>query len=291
MDIATILGLLAQAGLSVYGETQGAALDAASRERLERILREYEGLEVPELQSLSAEQLGRPSSADVRADPALEATQRAMLAKLAGLSEQGFDVTDEAALNRSFSEAQGLAAGQRASIEREMAARGQLGGGAEWALKAQGAADASDRAAQAAKDRQAMMLQRRLQAMAQASDVSGAMRSQDVSEKSRRAAALDEVERYNAGARESTARYNATLPERAYQMQLQKLAGKSGQSGSLASLDRSDASNARDLYSGLGAAAYEAGRASSRRDPYARDPYGVERDELLYGKAIGRGTR
>ncbi len=93
--------------------------------------------------------------------------------------------------------------------------------------------------------------------MAAAGSEASAQRGQDVSEKARRAAALDEVERYNAASREAAARYNAQLPRQAWEMMLQKLAGRTGQLSALAGADRNQAQSERQLYSGLGGAAYE----------------------------------
>ena len=192
-------GAAAFAGLAA--EAIGAALKAGEIEKARALyaqaLAEYGDDLIPELEKVMAEKVTSEFQ-DVRASPQLVARQQALLDRLATFGEGGMTAADEAQQRAAMEAAGGVAARGAAQAEQLAARRGLLRSGLSQALgqdaAQQGAQQASDLAADLAGQRQ----QRQMAALQAMGGFMGQMRGQDWTEASGRAAALDEVNRFNA---------------------------------------------------------------------------------------------
>jgi hypothetical protein len=247
------IGPVLQAIGGLAGEGLAGQDDAAARAMLERILADYEGLQLPDV---GPELLGPSALGGVTADPELVAAQRLALAQLGGYTEDGITAADRAQMARTGNWAARQASRNQASIRDQMAARGMQNSGAAYALQQQAGQDASERSAQAALDMNAQGMRQRLAALGQTGEMAGRMRSQDVEERSRAAAARDEIQRYNASARERA-------PLNRWGMQMDVLRGKAGALSALSGNRSASADSTRQLWGGIGEAGSEAVRGFS----------------------------
>lgn len=273
-----LIALLAQLGISIGGEllsngqrNQGQSERDKADALLRQGLEEFQGIDVPELERLNAQELG-PSAYDaLSTDPRLADAQYAGLNSLDEvINGNGFSAEDIAYLNQLGAGQQRRAAQTRNAIDNDMAARGMSNSGASVAAKLGAGQQANEAQAQAGQATAAHGLSRRLAAIREKGQLAGNMRGQDFNEGAAKAGANDARSRYNAGARDSANRYNAGLAAQRYGMQLQRAQGMSGQLGGMAGQANRNsagydaaADRTQGLYSGLGSAAYRGVNAAS----------------------------
>ena len=88
--------------------------------------------------------------------------------------------------------------------------------------------------------------------------MAGQMGQRDFSEKARRAEAADKRAAYNTAARERANLFNANAPQQDFENRFRKAAGVSGALGNQAGFYGDQANSTRQLYAGMGKAAYDA---------------------------------
>ena len=163
----------------------------------EIILQKFQqaGLYTPELES--AIDLGVSKVSQIKEDAGLRDAQKGALELLTQRGKSGLMPEDRAALNQVRAEVQRDTEAKRQQILQNMQARGLAGGGAELAMQLQ-ASQAGANTASAEGDRLAAQAsQNALQAMVQGGQLAGNIRGQDFDVNSTRAAAEDEVNRFN----------------------------------------------------------------------------------------------
>lgn len=252
-------GLLAQLGLGALGEAAASADKATQQRILERMLKEFDGINLPDVKSIVAEELGPQAMEGVFADDELKGLEREALDEMLRVGRSGgLTLEDKAALNtiRGKTDRSVNAAHQR--IAEDMAARGQSGGGAELAMKLSANQGAAQRLGDEGLQIAGMAQRRARDAMLQGGQMASRMGERDFAEKARRAEAADRRAQYNAAARERANLYNANAPQQQFQNAMAKAAGKSGQMGQQANFFGNQAADTRQLYAGMGKAAYEA---------------------------------
>jgi hypothetical protein len=266
-----LLPLLASAGGAAANAVAGgigAAASAGDRERqkqlIEALLRDYDNLDVPELEQVAPSLLGPSAMEGVSTDPRLRGEELAVLERLGRLSETGDDAITKAALNKILTETGRQEAAGRNAVLDNMRARGVSGSGAELAAQLHNQQTSADRAQSAGLEAGAAAQKRMLDALANRGQLAGQIRRSDFGENSAKAAARDAISRYNAGATDRSKYYNAGLPAQQYQMNLQKLAGKSGVATGAARQAGESADRTAGAWAGVGSAANEAGAGLSR---------------------------
>jgi hypothetical protein len=239
-----ILGGLG-AATGILGGLFGASEEQKKREQAERLLREameqYDGMVPPEIQAYADQLLGPSAEAGVTSDPRYVQSQEDVLAKLQGISnEGGMDIQSQAALNDALRQTSQQEYSTRQRILDDMRRRGQ--GGSNQALVAQlvGAQAQADRAQSAGLNAAAASRQRALQALQQSGQLAGQLRGQDFSERTQAARAQDEINRYNAMARERGAQYRNALIQQQYQQRMQLANAKAGALTGQANAARAD---------------------------------------------------
>lgn len=247
------------------GKDEMAKSLGLSREALEELRRIYVptveeqkvNLVNPELAGLlGAEQLGPSSMEGVSTDPRLKNAQFKALEELAGLSQQGLGVEDQAAFNQLRRQAGAEAQAQQQSILNNAAAQGTLDSGNTLMAQLNASQAQANRLSQGAEAQAAQAAAARRQALGQYADMSSNMANQDFGQKSTVASAKDainkfnsqnrqDVNQYNLGQRQAinntTAQnknqqemYNQGLKQQRFQNEVTKATGVAGQTNNLA---------------------------------------------------------
>ena len=194
------LGLIADEGV-------GAGSAAESRSLQERAVRELEKLDIP---SMEAQQLvlERPELvaqlipelakdtelSDIQLSPGLRDSQLEAIEATKELSEAGgFTPETLARFEAVRRQVEGDESARQASIIQSMSERGQSGEGAELAARLASSQAATQRQSNISKDMLMQAPSARLQALQQAGQMSGQLRSQDYGEQSRAAEAQDVI--------------------------------------------------------------------------------------------------
>lgn len=199
------------------GKDEMAESLGLSREALEELRKLYVPtveeqkvqLTNPELAGLlEAEQLGQSEQAGVSADPRLKNAQMSALEQLAGLSQQGLGVEDQAAFNQLRRQAGAESQAQQASILQNAAAQGTLDSGNTLMAQLNASQQQANRLSQGAENQAAQAAAARRQALAQYADMSSNMANSDFAQKSQAGSAKDAIAKFNAQNKQGVNQYN-----------------------------------------------------------------------------------
>lgn len=147
-------------------------------------------------------QAGPSAYSGVTVNPALRAAQSRALGQLQGeAAAGGLGAEDKAAIQQAQNAEAQQERGQREAIQANMAARGQAGGGQEFAGALANQQGSAQRNAMAGTQVAADARKRALAAMAGAGELGGKMEQTEFGEKARAADASDLINRFNAGQR------------------------------------------------------------------------------------------
>jgi hypothetical protein len=272
MDPITLSILLGGGGQllsGILGELGSAGDKREQMRLLQQTLADYEGLSLPELQELQAEQLG-PSRFDaIKTDPAARQAQYDALSSLEDIIRSGgLTLEDRANMGRINADVARNESAGRARIAADMTARGQYGGGQQLAMQLANQQAAANRGARAGLDTAAMAQRRGMDATMARGRMGGELRGQDFGEQAQRAQAADLVSRWNADSRAGAARYNAMLPQQQFANQMAITQGKAQARGAKAGQHARQADDTRALWGGLGKGAQAAGTGVSNQLSY-----------------------
>lgn len=201
MDPITLLLAIGSIAAPLVGDIIGqiaAEPDKARQRQLaERALRQFDGVNLPSLDDLVA-QLPPSALESIRPDAQAVQAQRAALADLQRMGQDGGGLEMRAAMDTARRDVGQMASARDAALRAEMQARGQGGGGQEFALRQMSNQGAAERAAGmgfagALEGRRAA-----LQALQGGASLAGTMRGQGWQEDSARARAADEIAKFNA---------------------------------------------------------------------------------------------
>lgn len=211
IPIAVPIAIAAASAITGYlGQQQAAKSEREKRKLLQQARAEFEKIEVPEEKAAVYEELKRagvltpefekeiniPDTeyTKVQADPALKQAQMNALARLSQLGESGgFDEADKANLERARQRYAAESASQQGAVQESLARRGLQSAGAEMVQRQMAAQNAANQTADIERQLQGEGRRRALEAILQGGQVSGNIRSQDVGEQERRAAAIDRI--------------------------------------------------------------------------------------------------
>lgn len=247
-----------QMAISLFGEEKAKNLSEAQLRQLERQLGNIDAIKLPDLPELQAEELGESAVAGMQTDPVMRNKQLAALAEIQSLIDSGgMDLQSKATLVEALNAADAQQRRARAGVANDMAQRGQLDGGARLMMDLDAAQAGSNNARNASIQAAADASARRIQAIRDASALTGNLREMDWREKETSARAKDLREERNANERSKTALYNAGLPQQAFTNAMSKATGQIAPGNNLAMALGSQATSTQQLYSGLGQAAYQ----------------------------------
>ena len=244
---------IASLGTGMVGQALSANDRAASRRAIQRAMRSFTDIELPELQQMIAEELGPSAMEGVEADPGLERAQYEAQGELGRISDSGGITLEDRA---NYEEAQRAAAQgaqrQRQSILNLMRREGSPTQGASVAAQLGAVGDQQEAAALAGQRMASDGQRRATQAVLERGRLAGAQRGQQFDERSRRAAATDAVQRYNAAARQTAQGYNLSIPQQQFGNQMARAGGIANTAtGAANHYDRS-ADRTASMYANLG---------------------------------------
>lgn len=189
-------------GLNILGAIVGELWASGDREQAKKLMEQAAAqynIPLPQLQEMVAPHLDKSAFDDIQGDPALRDAQMGALGKLKGIEDAGgLMIEDRAVLNKLQSQTARQAAARQSGIREDMAERGIGGSGAELAMQQGNAQDEASRASQAGLDIAAQAQKRYFDSILQRGRMAGDIRGQDYGEARDRAAARDEINRYNA---------------------------------------------------------------------------------------------
>lgn len=241
-----------QMAIAMYGEQTAKNMDEKQLRLLERQLNDVRSVDLPDLPELEAQVLGDSAVAGMKSDPALRSKQLAAIAELQRLADMGgLDLTDRAALEQALDVGRNQTKRARAGISSELGARGQLDTGAKLAMDLDATSRGSNDLRKEGLETAAMAQRRRLQAIRDASGMSGALREQDWRESESANKAKDLRDERNAAARERAAQYNAGLPQQGFNNQLAKATGQLPSTSAVGNAMAANAQGTRDMTAGL----------------------------------------
>lgn len=200
----------------IAGAAAGASKEAQAQAAQQKAIQYLESVGVPSVEAQkitlqnpefvyqfhpeaqTAEQLGPSAMQNVSTDPRAAAAQMGALSQLQQLGQDSFTPEEQAQLNGMRRNAAQSGQAQQASILQNMQQRGAGGSGMELAARlassqqnAQNQSEEGDRMAAMAHDRA-------LQAMVQAGQLGGNVRSQEFGEGAQKANAADVIAQFNA---------------------------------------------------------------------------------------------
>jgi hypothetical protein len=248
---------LVQAVIGIVGELLAADQRDEAEALLGRMRTQFEGIQLPNLEEIEAQQLGDTALADIKADPTLEAAQYDSLGQLGDISETGLADADRAAMNRMANMTARRQKAGMAGIQQSMAQRGLAGSGLEYGARMQEAQDSNQRLSEEGQNVAGDAAQRRMNAILARGDMSGRMRGQQYNEKSEAAKARDAIARFNAASRDSASRYNQGQRQQRFANQMQKTGAIANPTNALAGFKAQSANDTRQFYGNMGAAAGE----------------------------------
>lgn len=256
-----IIALIGQGAASLIGELFAGGKEQEARRMLSEALRRVGAVDLPDLNSMEAQQLGSSEAGAVRSDPALRAAQMAALNRLNQVvDEGGMTLEDEAAMNKMMGGVARQESAGRNAIANEMRARGTANSGTELAMMLSNQQAGAERASQAGMDRAGMAQRRALEAMMGRGQMAGQIRGQDFGENMSTAAARDAISRYNTAARERALQYNNAMRQQQFGNKMAKATGQNTAGNNIANLNLQQAQGDRVGAAGLGVAGYEVAR-------------------------------
>lgn len=214
MAISDVLGKILgnSAGKSEMKQSLGL-----SNEALEELKRLYVPtveeqkvlLQNPELAGLlEAEQLGPSEMAGVSTDPRLKNAQMKALEELAGLSETGLGVEDQAAFNNLRRQSNAEAQAAQESILQNAAATGTLDSGNALMAQLNAGQQQANRLQQGGEAQAAQAAQARRDALSQYANMSTNMANTDFNQRGQVASAKDSINKFNSQNRQDVNQYN-----------------------------------------------------------------------------------
>ncbi len=279
-------GALIQAVLGVVGEFANAGKQQEAEALLQSLRTRFEGIQLPNLKEIQAQQLGKSAFDDIHTDPALEQAQNDALGQLGDVSKTGLADIDVANMNRIANQVNRRQKAGMAGIESDMAARGQQGTGLDYGLRAQAVSDANQRLSEEGQNAQATGLDRRFKAMLGRGEMAGKMRGQSFDEQSKKAEAADLIARLNAASRDKAQYYNAGLGQQNFNNQIQKTGAIANPTNALAGFKVAQGQDTRSGLSTYGAALGKATNnatstygKNSGSSGYSSDGYPYQNDQ------------
>lgn len=279
------LGLLAK----LFGDAKAAGDEARAQAIREQIAKQYGEVPLPELERLSAEQLGPSAFEGMSEDMGPIQSQMAALRALDAEGQEGGSAASRAQRELARADAEQMATAQRMTDQQRLQQRGMQSSALAAALDQQAGQAAANRGYMGGLQGAVDANRQRMAALEAAGGLAGNIRGANYRASSDKASAIDSVNRYNANMRSDASRYNAGLGQKSFDNRMGLLGAQSnarlGQaSGYQRSAEQSRDSGDRWLQAGIttGAGLAERGWGDSERYEDG-SPIPYNRRKLNYG--------
>jgi len=143
------------------------------------------------------DRLGPSAYEDITSDPRYKDNEMEALRQLEDQSKNGYSDRDKADLARIEQNASRANRGRQGAIRQEMENRGLGGSGLDFALRQQAAQDSAEQEAISGLEKNAQVQDRKQSAAASLGSLSSQLQSRDHAQASQKAAAADEIARFN----------------------------------------------------------------------------------------------
>lgn len=269
---AALIGAL----FSAQADQKAGLIDAQQLDLIKQQLAEIAGIDVPELERIAAEQLPDSEFGKIERDDGLRGNQLESLAALRDIANNGgMSLDDRVGYEEAQSKSDAADYRRREGIRSQMQQRGQMDSGAALMMQLDSAQDAANRDRAAGQEFAGRSERRRLEALKDVMSGAGNLRDQDFGEAARKAAAQDEINRWNAGAREKAAYYNAGLPQQNFNNRMAKALRQNSAGGNLSAFYGNQATGVRGRGAAMGSTVGNAMQGASEKwkwgDGYATD--------------------
>ena len=195
---------------------------AKAQQLRQQLADQYGSVALPHLDSALAQEIGPTALAAIKEDPALRQQQLGGMRKLSDIYESaGMTPQDESALQLANMGAEQRASSDYASLQQQLAARGQQGNPAMMAALA--SKSGGDVVAATARNRyqaQADARNRAFQALGESTNVAGQIRGQDYGIASNAANAADRIAQFNAQQRTAAQQYSNQMAQQEFANQM-----------------------------------------------------------------------
>jgi len=234
VQVAPIVATALMTG-GLFGKKRGGG-DAA----LQAALREFSQLQAPtveqmkvKLEELVQQGVIEPAQAeailldgsafeDISTDPRIRGAQMQALLGLQEVASDGITPIEKAAMREIQDNLETTSRGDQLAIMENRKARGLYGSGDEYAQRMLASQMAATRASREGLQTAADARKRSLEALMQTGQLSGQIRGQDYDQAARKAAALDEIRRFNTSNRQAVVNANVDRRNAATAVNLQE---------------------------------------------------------------------
>lgn len=262
------LELISQLAGSEAGEA-ASSMDKAEAMRLIRAAVDDMGkINVPKLQQLFLERMPKSQLGNIQDDPEYRTQQGAADAQLNDvINSGGLTLSDKAALNAIRNKSARTESAGRNQILNGMAARGTLDSGAQLATQLQGNQQSANELAAADESTAGRAEARTFEAIRERARNAEAGLDRDYRQKSDAARANDAINAANASIANAANTYNAGIPQKNFNNELELAKAKAGPGYALAGANAANAKDTQQKWEGYGklgaAAAHGSGSSSS----------------------------
>ena len=254
----------AQLAIALLGEEKASKLSQQQLELLGKQYADAQGIALPDIPKIVADQLGPSAEGSLAPDEGLRAKQLAALGSIQNIIDQGgLDLSDKASLEEAMNAATNQQHRAREGVASDAAERGQMNSGNRLVMDMNAAQSGANTARQNALDVGGMAQRRRLQAIQDSADMAGKLRGEDFNEKDTAARARDLRDERNAAAREKAQYYNAGIPQQQFANQLSKVSGQAPAANAYAGGLAGAATDTRMNAAGLGNVVNQLGENTS----------------------------
>lgn len=200
--VMAAVAVAASIAAKAIGDAIAAGHQASAEEILKKAVLNYGPDVLPELKKLVPEQLVNTMYDNIKEDPELREVQKGVLSRLQRIySEEGNTAEDEFAYQKALRDAQQHTASQRGAILQNLQARGVNSPNLEASMQMQAAQNDDQNLYMANLQQAADARKRALASLSDSASLAGNIRSQDYKVASDRAAAQDDINKFNANMR------------------------------------------------------------------------------------------
>jgi len=242
MDYGAIISMV----MAASKDAEAGKITQQQFDLLKEQLARVAAVPLPELERVVAQQQGRSELGGIQRDDGLRNKQMQALGAYQDIIDGGgMTLDDRVAEEAALSQADASDKRRRAGIMADLQSRGQMNSGAALIGQLSSAQDAANRGRQSGQESAARAQKRKMEALEALAGGAGRLRQQDYGEASDKARAQDDINRWNAGAREKAGYYNAGLGQQNFANQMTKATGTGGAANNLAGAYGNEAAGVR----------------------------------------------
>jgi len=259
MSDTSWIGPAMQMAIAVMGEEKASKLNQQQLAALARQYADIQGVQLPDLPAVTADQMGPSAVGGMVSDENLRAKQLQAMGEIQNIIDSGgLDLSDKATLEEAMAAAANQQRRARAGVAADAAERGQMNSGNRLVMDMDAAQKGANAARSTGLETAGMAQRRKLQAIQDSAKMAGGLREQDWREEEAAKRAQDFRDERNATAREKAQYHNAGLAQQQFGNAMAKATGSLPSASLYASGLGGAANDARASAAGMGNIANQA---------------------------------